>query len=71
MRGFEIIAIVISVFFVIGITVGMLLVIALPLLRSLLWNRRNRRRYMDGDGNWWKLSPRNDDDRRPPRWPGG
>jgi hypothetical protein len=30
MRGFEIIAIVIGVFFAIGIAVGMLLVIALP-----------------------------------------
>ena len=36
MRGFEIIAIVIGVFFVIGIAVGMLLVIALPLLRVML-----------------------------------
>jgi hypothetical protein len=67
MKGFEIIAIVIGVFFAIGIAVGMLLVIALPLLRSMLWNRR--RRYIDR-GNWWKLPPR-DDDRRPPRWPGG
>jgi hypothetical protein len=71
MRGFEIIAIVIGVFFVIGIAVGMLLVIALPLLRAMLRNRRNRRRYMDGGGNWWKQSPRNYDERRPPRWPGG
>jgi hypothetical protein len=72
MRGFEIIAIVIGVFFAIGIAVGMLLVIALPLLRGMLWNRRNRRRDLDGDGNWSKLSPRDDDDRRrPPRWPGG
>jgi hypothetical protein len=69
MRGFEIIAIVIGVFFAIGIAVGMLLVITLPLLRSLLWNRRNRRRHLDG-GNWWKLPPRDDEDRRPPRWPG-
>jgi hypothetical protein len=68
MRGFEIIAIVIGVFFAIGIAVGMLLVVALPLLRGMLWNRRNRRRYKNG-GNWWKLPP--DDDRRPPRWPGG
>jgi hypothetical protein len=44
MRGFEIIAIVIGVFFVIGIAVGMLLVIALPLLQAVLRNRRNRRR---------------------------
>ena len=34
MRGFEIIAIVIGFFFAIGIAVGMLLVIALPLLRA-------------------------------------
>ena len=68
MRGFEIIAIVIGVFFAIGIAVGMLLVIALPLFQSVLRNRRNRRRYKNG-GNWWKLPP--DDDRRPPRWPGG
>jgi hypothetical protein len=68
-RGFEIIAIVVGVFFAIGIAVGMLLVIALPMLRGILRNRRNRRRYIDG-GNWWKLPP-DDDDRRPPRWPGG
>jgi hypothetical protein len=71
MRGFEIIAIVIGVFFAIGIAVGMLLVIALPLLRGMLWNRRNRRRDIEG-GNWWKLPPPSDDDnRRPPRWPSG
>jgi MFS superfamily sulfate permease-like transporter len=67
MRGFEIIAIVIGVFFTIGIVVGMLLVIALPLLRAMLLNRRNRRRYKHG--NRWKLPP--NDDNRPPRWPGG
>jgi hypothetical protein len=70
MRGFEIVAIVVGIFFVVGIAVGMLLVIALPLLRGILRNRRNRRRYMDG-GNWAKLPPRDDDDRRPPRWPSG
>jgi uncharacterized membrane protein YciS (DUF1049 family) len=68
MRGFEIIAIVIGIFFAIGIAVGMLLVVALPLLRATLLNRRNRRRYKNG-GDWWKLAT--DDDRRPPRWPGG
>lgn len=70
MRGFEIIAIVVGVFFAIGIAVGMLLVIALPMLRGMLRNRRNRRGYIDG-GNWSKLPPRDDDNRRPPRWPGG
>ena len=69
MRGFEIIAIVIGVFFAIGIAVGMLLVIALPLLRSALRTRRNRRSYKNG-GNWWKVPP-DADNRRPPRWPGG
>jgi hypothetical protein len=68
MRVFEIVAIVVGVFFVIGIVVGRLLVIALPLLRSVLRESRNRRRYKNGD-NWWKLLP--DDDGRPPRWPGG
>ena len=69
MRGFEIIAIVIGFFFAVGIAVGMLLVIALPLLQAILVNRRNRRRYKHG--NRWKLPPRDDDNRRPPRWPGG
>ena len=41
MRGFEIIAIVIGVFFAMGIAAGMLLVIALPLLRGALRTRRN------------------------------
>ncbi len=68
MRGFEIIAIVIGVFFVIGIAVGVLLVVTLPLLQSVLRTRRNRRRYKNG-GDWWKLSP-DDGAGRPPRWPG-
>jgi HAMP domain-containing protein len=70
MKGFEIIAVVIAVFFAIGIAVGILLVITLPLLRAVLRNRRNRRRYVDR-GNWSKVPPRDDYDRRPPRWPGG
>lgn len=69
MRGFEIIAIVIGVFFAMGIAAGMLLVIALPQLQSVLRTRRNRRRYKNG-GDWWKLST-DGDNRRPPRWPGG
>jgi hypothetical protein len=70
MRGFEIIAIVIGIFFASGIAVGILLVITLPRLQGMLRNRRNRRRYVDG-GNWSKVPPRDSDDRRPPRWPGG
>ena len=57
MRGFEIIAIVIGVFFAMGIATGMLLVITLPLLRAVLRTRRNRRRYKNG-GDWWKLRDR-------------
>lgn len=68
MRGFETITIVIGVFFAIGIVVGMLLVIALPLLWSALRHRRTRRGYKSG-GDWRKLPP-GDDDRRPPQWPG-
>ena len=46
MRGFEVVAIVIGLFFAIGIAVGMLLVVALPLLRSdALGSRRSGRRY--------------------------
>ena len=69
MKGFEIIAIVIGVFFVIGIAVGVQLVITLPLVQSVLRIRRNRRRYKSG-GDWWKQSPEYGN-RRPPRWPGG
>jgi hypothetical protein len=68
MRGFEIIAIVIGIFFVIGIAVGVQLVITLPLLQSVLRIRRNRRRYKNG-GDWWKV-PSDYGNRRPPRWPG-
>jgi hypothetical protein len=69
MRGFDTIAIVIGVFFAVGIAVGMLLVIALPLLRSMHWERRNRR---INSGNWWKLPPPGaDGERRHPRWPSG
>ena len=68
MKGFEIIAGVIGIFFALGIAVGMLLVVALPVFQAVLRHRRNQRRYRKG-GNWWKLPP-DDRDRRPPRWPG-
>jgi hypothetical protein len=68
-RGFEIITIVIGIFFALGIAAGVLLVISLPLLRGLARNRRNGRQTRKGR-NWQKLSSP-DDDRRPPRWPGG
>jgi MFS superfamily sulfate permease-like transporter len=68
-NGFELVAIVIGVFFVFGIAVGMLLVVALPLLRSLR-RRRDDRRYLDG-GDWREPGPPREDDLQPPRWPGG
>jgi hypothetical protein len=67
MRDFEVVAVVIGLFFGIGIAVGMLLVVALPLLKSMIQRRREARRYMDG-GDWRELPPR-DDDERPPPWP--
>lgn len=68
MRDFEVVAVVIGLFFAIGIAVGMLLVVALPLLKSMLQRRREARRYTHG-GDWRELPPR-DDDERPPPWPG-
>jgi hypothetical protein len=70
MRGFEVVAIVIGLFFAIGIAVGMLLVVALPLLKSMHQPRRGKRRYMNG-GDWRELPPPREDDGKPPRWPGG
>jgi hypothetical protein len=73
-RGFEIVASVIVIFFVVGIGVGVLLVVALPALRSswrnLLRRLRYGRRNLDG-GNWQELPPPRDDREKPPRWPGG
>jgi hypothetical protein len=68
-RGFEVVAVVIGLFFAIGIAMGMLLVVALPLIRAMLRQRREERSYMDG-GDWRELPPPRDDDDRPPRWPG-
>jgi hypothetical protein len=70
-RGVEVVAIVMGVFFAVGIGVGVLLVIALPALRSI-WRRMIRRlrygrNYMDG-GNWGELPPRGDG-KKPPHWP--
>jgi hypothetical protein len=73
MRGFEVLAGVIVAFFVIGITAGVLLVVALPSFR-----RRRDPRYdswpdpgYDWRGIGWEEPPGPDDDDIPPRWPGG
>jgi hypothetical protein len=72
MSGFELVAGVIGIFFVVGIAVGVLVVIALPQLRRGRRGRRymnDSRRYMSG-GGWQEPPARRDDDERPPRWPG-
>jgi hypothetical protein len=71
MSGFELVAGVIGIFFVVGIAVGVLVVIALPQLRP---GRRRRyvndgRRYMNR-GGWQEPPAGRDDDGKPPRWPG-
>jgi hypothetical protein len=71
---FEAVAAVIAVFFGFGIAMGVLIVVALPAFRRHREERRrmreNRRRYLEGHD--WREPPSSDDDnRRPPRWPGG
>jgi uncharacterized membrane protein YciS (DUF1049 family) len=60
--AFAFIAIIVGVFFAAGIAVGMLAVVALPILRYSLQGRRARRRLTQ-QRDWY-------DDGRPPRWPG-
>lgn len=83
MRGFELVAAVIAAFFVIGIAVGVLLVVALPTHRRrdrapvIGWEGEYRRRpglppgYGHDGGPGWEEPPGPDDDENPPRWPGG
>jgi hypothetical protein len=81
-RGFEVVAGVIGAFFVIGIGVGVLLVVAMP----ALGRRRSARDigpedyyrppyglppgYGDNPGPGWHQAPGPDDDDSPPAWPG-
>ena len=78
MRGLEVVAVVIIAFFVIGIGVGVLLVIALPAFRQrrdapdIGWNGEYRRRpgRLSGYGGYgWEEPPGPEDD-DPARWPG-
>jgi hypothetical protein len=64
MSGFELVAVIIGIFFMVGIAVGVLIVIALPPIRHY----RRARRYMEGGG--WQEPAALDDDGDPPRWPG-
>jgi hypothetical protein len=68
MSGFELVAGVIGTFFVAGIAVGVLGVIALPQLRRI-WRGWRGRGYMNG-GGWQKPPAGRDGDGKPPRWPG-
>jgi hypothetical protein len=81
-RGFEVVAGVIAAFFVIGIGVGVLLVVAMPALRRRRGardiGREDYYRYPYGlppgyggnDGPGWQEPPVPDDDDLTPRWPG-
>lgn len=65
MTPFETGAVIVAVFLAIGITVGVLIVVALPQVRYY----RNARRYMNGGD--WEEPPSLDEDGNPPRWPEG
>ena len=80
MRGFEVVGGVIAAFFLVGIGVGVLLVIALPALRRrrdaryVSWDDHRRRYglppdYADNNGPGWPGPPGPDDDEGPPPWP--
>jgi hypothetical protein len=64
MSGFELVAVVIAAFFIAGIAVGLLAVIAI----SRLGHGRPDRKYMSGGG--WQEPPLLREDDKPPRWPG-
>ena len=82
MRGFEVVASVIAAFFVIGIGVGVLLVVAMPALRRRRGTRDIGREeryrhpyglppgYGNSDGPGWQEPPGPNDDDLPPPWPG-
>ena len=83
MRGFEVVASVIAAFFVFGIGVGVLLVVALPALSRRRGTRDIGREdayrhpygvpsgYGDNDDPGWQEAPGpSNDDGGPPPWPG-
>ena len=65
MTDFEIGALIVAIALAIGITVGVLIVIALPQIRYY----KKARRYLD-HGGWEELPPREDDE-KPPWWQDG
>jgi hypothetical protein len=69
--GFELAAIIVGIFFVSGIAMGVLLVMALPMLPATFrfWPYRDYRAYQDNGA--WQAPPRREDDERPPWWDAG
>lgn len=68
-RGFEIVTVVIVVFFAVGIAVGILLVIAFPLIKSLFGSPFRRLREDRGrieSGDWQEPSGLREDEK--PTW---
>jgi hypothetical protein len=63
--GFALVAAVIAIFFAAGIAVGMLLTVAFPQFRRY---RQNRKSMNSAD---WREPSALDEDKMPPRWPGG
>jgi hypothetical protein len=63
MSGFELVAGVIGLFFVVGIVVGVLIVIVLPPIRDYSRLRRNM------NGGAWQRPPARGDNSQSPHWP--
>ncbi len=71
MNPFEVVAMIVAVFFGFGIAMGVFLVMALPALRQ----HRYVKRHPEGGAGWLPSAPprppaRHDEDDRPPPWPG-
>lgn len=62
MSPFEVVAVVIAVFFGFGIAMGVLIVVALP-------RRRKRPAYLE-NGKWEEPPAPPGEDGKPPPWPG-
>lgn len=65
MSTFEIGAIIVFAFLMIGVAVGVLAVMALPQIRYY----RKARKYLEGGD--WQEPPNPGEDEGPPRWPEG
>ena len=74
MSPFEVVAMIITIFFGFGIAMGVLIVVTLPVIKRHCEERRrmysNHRRYL-GDDGWQEPPSDRDGDEKPPRWLGG